>query len=138
MDFQLTRTAFRADGIFSELRNDAAEELFVTCEHSYPDGYGNFLPKLPDGIYVCVRGMHQLEHMKEPFETFEITGVPGHTGILLHVGNFNIDSDGCVLVGFALVQINGQQAISQSQYAFNTFMSLEAGCDQFKLTVKSN
>lgn len=137
MDMALIRTEFRMDGIFSELRDASGDQLFVTVEHSYSDELGNFRPKLSDGVYKCVRGSHILEHMTAAFETFEIMNVPGHTNILFHVGNFNADSSGCVCIGFTIVQISGQQAISQSQHAFANFMDLQTGLNEFQLTVKS-
>lgn len=133
MNLSLIRTAFRIDGIFGELRDDSDTELFITLEHSY-----DLVPKIPDGVYKCIRGIHQLEHMADPFETFEITEVPNHTEILFHVGNANVDSAGCVLLGMTFAQVGGAQWITQSQHSFERFMILQTDCDEFELTVKSN
>ena len=88
----LKRTEFRDDGIFGEL--SAGNLNLVTLEHSYDKK-----PKIPVGTYKCVRGVHHLANMVHPFTTFEVTGVPGHTNILIHPGNWNSDSEGCILVG---------------------------------------
>lgn len=138
MDLALVRCDFRPDGIFSELRDISGEMLFVTLEHAFGDGLGGFAPKIPDGQYTCVRGMHRLLGMTQDFETFEVTNVPDHTGILFHIGNFNRDSDGCILMGMNLAQISGQQAIASSKAAFNEFMDMQAGVANFSLTVKSS
>lgn len=137
MDLLLQRIEWKPDGIFSELRGTDGETIFHTLEHAYPDGFGALAPKLIDGIYRCVRGIHKLEHIPMPFETFEITNVPGHSKILYHVGNFNFDSLGCVLVGSGVLQLNGHQALTRSKEAFKSFMDLQTGYDEFILTVKS-
>jgi hypothetical protein len=137
MTLILQRTECKLDGIFSELRDVSGDALFLTLEHAYQDPLGGFQPKLPDGEYLCVRGMHKLKAMHDPFETFEVTKVPGHTGILFHVGNFNFDSDGCILVGHEVKILNGHQALTQSRASFEQFMNLLTGYDEFTLIVKS-
>lgn len=136
MDLALIRTEFSHDGIFSELREVSGDAIAVTLEHSYPDDFGAYRPKLIDGVYQCVRGLHRLAGMTNDFETFEVTNVPGHTGILFHVGNFNSDSNGCILLGVKVAIIDGAQAIASSKLAFKAFMDLQTGYDSFSLTVK--
>ena len=137
MDMTLKRCDFRSDGIFSELLDDDEEVFCYTLDHAYSQNGHGFMPKLPNGTYLCVRGMHQLEGMHKQFETFEITNVPGHTGILFHVGNFNNDSDGCVLLGDMIGKNpndDGTQIIFNSQKTFDKFMYLQ-GSNQFFLNV---
>lgn len=128
MDLTLRRQSFTDQGVFGLLLNDQGDTIAVTLEHAYDRA-----PKVPPGEYKCVRGLHRLEGMKEPFETFEVTGVPGHSNILLHVGNYQRDSHGCILVG---TEILGEM-ITQSRVAFEKFMELQKGVDQFTLTVKA-
>jgi len=109
----------------------------VTLEHAYPDSDGGFYPKIPAGEYICKRGIHQLEGMATPFETFEITNVKGQINILFHAGNFNNDSEGCVLVGEKLGKYTHGQMIVNSKATFNNFMRMQNGIDFFKLTVLS-
>lgn len=124
-------------GIFSDLLDENNNQICLTAEHAYDDGLGNMVPKLPDGIYNCTRGMHQLEEMSAPFETFEVENVPGHTGILFHIGNYaQTDSAGCLLVGEALEQMNGILGITKSRATFDAFMLLQDGLDSFTLTVE--
>ncbi len=126
MNMTLRRASFTPFGIFGTLF-DAGENIIAsTLEHSY-----NLLPKLPDGVYTCRRGMHRLAHMKQPFETFEICDVPGHTDILFHTGNRNEDSAGCVLLGS---EVKGSE-IAYSRVAFDKFMAIQAGVEEFGLTV---
>jgi hypothetical protein len=75
--------------------------------------------------------------MAQPFTTFEITGVPGHSNILFHIGNYNKDSEGCVLLGRGITEAqSGDQMITMSNTTFKYFMDNQAGVDTFILTVK--
>lgn len=120
----LTRTRFVEAGIFGELSQDDGSFVAYSLEHSY-----DCKPKLPAGAYACVRGEHQLH--SGPIETFEITGVPGHSGILLHPGNSEGDSEGCVLLG---TSVSGDSLLA-SKAAFEAFLALVSGIDTFELTV---
>lgn len=127
----LQRLEFSDMGIFGSLRSLENEpEIAKTLEHSYFIPGGGFIAKLPFGTYRCVRGMHQLSG-GFPFETFEITGVPGHSGILFHRGNFNRDSEGCILLGTDIEN----SALTHSADAFLKFMSGLDGVISFDLEV---
>lgn len=132
MNLTLNRKAFRDDGIFSELRDTEGNLIAVTLEHSYDKE-----PKLPLGTFTCKRGPHRLHGMTEDFETFEITGVEGHTDILFHWGNFQKDSEGCVLLGDQIAKngADGCQMILHSRATFARFMELQKGVDTFQLVV---
>jgi len=129
---KLTRKEFREDGIFGELLNDRRDLLAVTLEHSYPFGDG-YAAKVPPGEYKCVRRFSP--HLG--YEVFEITGVPDHDNILIHVGNYNDESDGCVLLGTQIGnKLNGGKMVMSSRVAFNSFMKSLDGIDEFLLTVE--
>lgn len=132
MNLSLTRKEFRSDGIFSELHSEMGEFIAVTLEHSYDNQ-----PKIPVGTYTCRRGLHRLHGMTEDFETFEIVGVEGHTNLLFHWGNFNKDSEGCVLLGSEIGKNgdDGAQMILHSRDTFKKFMRIQDGINEFKLTV---
>lgn len=137
MDLILKRDDLSANGIFGEILDSRNSLLFYSLEHAYDSGLGNgtFEPKIPPGTYTCVRGQHQLAHMSFPFETFEITKVPNYIRILFHVGNYNNDSEGCVLVGTSRSLNSSPPCITKSQIAFNKFMALQNNINEFKLTV---
>lgn len=126
MNLILTRNDFSPNGIFGSLCDDVGTVLAATLEHSY-----ECQSKIKPGSYICRRGMHQLEHMPRPFETFEINGVEGHTNILFHVGNYDSDSEGCVLLG---IRRDGDMILG-SKLAFDQFMALQKGLMEFTLTV---
>ena len=137
MDLILTRKQFLDSGIFSDL-TDSNGNLIAKCgEHSYAQGpLGVWRPKVSDGVYTCLRGQHQLAGMTAPFETFMLASVPNHTNILFHVGNFpQKDSEGCILLGESMGMLAGDLAVLNSKEAFAAFMVLQAGTDNFQLTV---
>lgn len=139
MDLTLKRLELRPDGIFSNLKDDNNVVIAVTLEHAYaasPNG-SEYLPKIPPGTHICVRGQHRLHNMTQDFTTFEITGIPRHTNLLFHWGNYNNDSEGCVLLGkTTLLLSDGSQMITASKAAFSDFMDLQKGVDKFILTVE--
>lgn len=123
----LQRLEYKSDGIFGRLLDDAGGQIAVTLEHSYDS-----LPKIPKGVYTCIRGQHKLHGMTDTFETFEITGVAGHTNLLFHWGNYNSDSEGCVLLGQSRVG----DMVATSKVTFAKFMQQMDGINQFQLTVQ--
>ena len=129
-DLVLKRTAQTPQGVTSVLLDDAGNQLWPTLTHAFgPDN----APKTPPGRYLCVFGHHVLHF--GPIMTFEITGVPGHTGILFHPGNSQNDSDGCELVGINLTQANGGPWLDQSRAAWSALMARQGTAD-FWLTVE--
>lgn len=138
MDLILVRKQYRSDGIFGQLSDVAGEFVCETLEHAYPaQDQDRLFPKIPAGTFDCVRSLHEL-HSGDPFITFEITGVPGHSGLLFHWGNFNKDSSGCILLGSLMADEGGHQMILHSRETFHRFMEAQKGARSFTLTVKEN
>lgn len=137
MDLILTRGLHRPDGIFGSLETAQGFHMAYTLEHAYPEG-ALWLPKVAPGTYRCVRhAPHRL-----PYETFLLENVPAFQGkpvegILLHRGNFDKDSEGCILLGTGRAQTPGGLIITQSKEAFEAFMLLQRGLPSFQLTVKA-
>ena len=133
MKIRLIRREFLDSGVFGEIWIDDKPFCF-TGEHAYKDNK----PKLPDGEYTCKRGIHKLADLV-PFDTFEITGVPGRWGILFHKGNWaQQDSDGCVLIGTGIgFMRNGGKMLTASKSAFGKFMERMEGVDEFIIIVSS-
>lgn len=145
MKLSLSRVYYYEDGVFSNLHAEDSTLVCVTLEHAYPNGDPTFpyawAPKVPPGTYRCARGTHQLLH-GDPFETFEVTGVAGHSGILFHRGNWNEDSEGCLLVGDYLSSAPNPKEggkvcdlVTNTPAAFARFMRLMEGVDYFDLEV---
>lgn len=137
MNLTLKNTDYLESGVFGELLLEDGTHLCYTLQHAYDSGNGDgsYEPKVPCGTFTCTRGQHQLAHMSHPFETFEVMDVPGHTGILFHVGNFNSDSEGCILLGIYKALNYKPPAVLQSDFAFRSLMDLQKNNDSFALTV---
>lgn len=129
MIVELFTTDCKSTGVFGILFIDSSTGELSTLEHAYLQPDGSYASKLRPGKYTCVRGQHQLH--SGPIETFEITNVPGHTGILFHYGNKQEDSDGCVLIG----TMRMDDVIVQSRAAFAKFMDALKDVDTFTLVV---
>lgn len=135
MNLKLIRKEFKQSGIFGRLETEDGRLVAHTLERAYPSPANefmnnDFIPKLPHGVYRCIRGVHRLHDLK-PFETFEVMRVPGATGILFHVGNYNKDSEGCILVGQGVMA----DALVYSRKAFEDFMEKQGTCTEFFLEV---
>lgn len=149
MDMTTTRKMLRQDGVFSvATRDDTGAQVFVTCEHAYPDGKGNFLPKLQPGKYTCQRGTHYLGPNLTPLETFEVLnvidaqGAPHHGILFVHPGNWGTDSEGCSVCGDTFAAganphdgMKQEEMVTNSRATFAKFMALQAGVNSFTLTV---
>lgn len=59
--------------------------------------------------------------------TWEITGVPKRTEILLHAGNFASATEGCILVGVSEEVIDGRVAVARSGTALTKLLDILAG-----------
>lgn len=132
MNCVLTRKQARTDGVFGELRDESGNLLSVTLEHAFSDGAGGFKPAIPAGTYTCTRYLSP----KHGYEVFVLQNVPGHTFCEIHIGNFNRDSDGCVLLGETVQIMATQQMITNSGATFRKFMKLQEGVDSFPLVIR--
>lgn len=125
MNLTLVRKQYRDDGIFGEIESGAL--YYFTLEHSYER-----IAKIPAGEYTCKRRLSP--HFG--YDVFELIDVPGHDFIEIHIGNYNEDTDGCILLGLGLGHTtkNGVMLTSSKQ-AFAGFMKMQEDIDEFKLTV---
>ncbi len=133
MDLLLTRVYVGPEGAFSTIAPIGKPPFLVGLEHTYEDN----AVKVPRGTYTCRR----THFNRGNYDTFEITGVQGHSRLLFHRGNEEDDSDGCVLVGlrFGLVsKLNtyaNKDGVLESISAFSIFMSRQGNIDSFRLEV---
>lgn len=135
MSHMLAYHDYREDGIFGTFYFEGEEEPFcVTLSHAYEKADGTFYPVVGPGHYTCVKGLHALEN-GVPFVTFEITGIPGHSGLLFHAGNWNKDSKGCTLLGKAIVDSPQGKMVTSSKNTFAAWCKRLADVQSFELDV---
>ena len=103
---------------------DNKQTLFTAAclERAWANNQRN-ISCIPTGRYLCRR--------RKPTEKFNyehilVTGVPNRDAILMHIGNYNSDSSGCILVGtdFADINYDGIIDITESRKAFLKLMSI--------------
>jgi hypothetical protein len=115
---------------FGVLLNDDGIPFAVTLERPW---LSNMKGRscIPEGRYIALR------HKSPKFgETFLLQDVPGRSEILLHKGNIDDDSHGCILVGEAFNYVRGEDGITSSKEGFDEFMRLNAGKDEIVVTIE--
>lgn len=141
MNLLLRRLSNTDDGVFGRLYLPATP--LYTIEE---DWKGNQRREscIPAGRYVLRRTIYH----KHGYETFEVTGVPDRSRILIHPANTEEDVEGCIGVGLRPGKLwvrdeddpkhpmVEKQAVVESKEAFRQFMMRMAGIDQAVLDVE--
>lgn len=129
MLIQLKRVAYTSQGTFGVLLHNGIP-FAVTAEEIWRQNK-TYESCIPTGRYLCKR-----YHYKDgDYETFKVLDVPNRSGILFHVGNSIVDTEGCILVGERYEHLNSRVAIWKSQEGFNEFMGRLSGETEFMLEV---
>lgn len=142
----LGRNADVEFGVFGHLSlyDEAGKRIgfWHTVEDDWLDNKAN-QSCVPAGRYLCKRTIFH----KHGYATFEITGVPGRDLCLFHVANSEEDVQGCVGLGTrkGSIKVHDEDApgrpetekwsVADSKTAFNQFMNLLAGVDEFWVEV---
>lgn len=104
--------------------------LFKSFSLELPDLNNTpFLSCIPTGDYFC-----KIELSPSQGMCFHILNVPGRDHILIHSGNYNKDTEGCLLLGEFLKDIN-KDGLRDVTNSVKTVERLEAICDSFILTI---
>lgn len=119
---ELVTVAVHESGCYGVLKKSGDVPFAITLERTFE----NLRTVLQNGDYRCRRDKYH----KGGYETFEIE-VEGHTRVLFHIGNWESNSEGCVLIAEGF---NGQ-GISDSKGGFAEFMKILDGRDVFTLRV---
>ena len=107
MRAKLVRYRQGPHGIFGALTIDGVVSV-LTLEHPYKS--------IPANTYYCARdhsGRHQY---------WKLLDVEGRSGIEIHTGNTAADTEGCILVGLGLGEINGVPGIVNSRDAIEVLL----------------
>ena len=129
MKLRLVRTSVIESGAYGVLHREDGTPFILTLEHTYE---GLFV-KIPDGVYTCRR----THFIAGGYDTYEICEVPGCARILFHIGNWESNSNGCVLVGTSFEIIVDRPGVSASSQAFREFMHVVGLEQEFQLVVKT-
>jgi hypothetical protein len=134
----ITRTVRNADGVFGVLRMPGF--VCVTAEEQ-DLGNARSVSCIPAGTYP----LRRTTYLKHGFPTYEVADVPGRSRILIHPGNTEEDSQGCILLGLRAGklrvrdedsgQMETKHAVLSSQAAFGRFMQAMAGVKESQLTI---
>ncbi len=109
--------------------NGVQHDPIYTLENPWK-GNKPYISCIPADSYVC-----------RPFtgskfkRVYALDGVVDRSAILIHVGNVEEDTSGCILIGLAAGELNGEPAVLNSRAAMKCLKRL-LGTDQFILTIK--
>jgi len=112
--YTLQRISQSDEGTFGQFFDPAGNQLCVTVEPP-PNAEHSCIPS---GFYQCIP--HNGDKWKN---VWEVTGVPNRTDILIHAGNTDSNTEGCICVGTSFGWIGTQQAVMQSINALNKLRS---------------
>lgn len=115
MTYTLTRISQSEDGTFGTLSDESGVQLCVTCEPSPDEAH----PCIPAIKYRCIP--HNGEHWKN---VWEVANVPGRSAILIHAGNSEKDTLGCIVVGTGFGFIGTHRGVTESLRALNKLRAM--------------
>ena len=130
MEMTLKRVLFTDDGTQGVLITDGRLK-FLTLEPEWKNN-ARGISCIPEGQYLCKR----VDTPKHSI-TFEVMQVPGRDSILIHSGNTEADTEGCILLGMEAGEVDGKRAVLRSKEAFEKFLKLTNDKQTFMLSVKN-
>lgn len=89
------------------------------------------ISSIPAQQYLCRKTYSD----KFNYTTFRVMNVPGRTGILFHHGNYEKDTEGCILLGRNIGENNHGRMVADSFNTFNRFMNHMKNEDTFHLSI---
>ena len=128
-NIRLTRIAANPNhGVFGTWVLDG-QPICVTLEPYHRSNTQN-ISCVPSGQYI----MKRVDSPKYG-NVWEVTNVQGRGNVLCHWGNWDENTQGCVLLGEKYSVLDGRWAISESKNAFNEFMELTKNETELLLTI---
>ncbi len=88
---------------------------------------------IPAQQYICKRIISPKYKL-----CFEITNVPGRSHVLIHPGNIDDHTEGCIIVGQYWGKLGENRSVNNSGNTYKRFMERMRGYDLFHLTVSEN
>ena len=105
-------------------------EIFcVTLENPWKDNIPN-ISCIPTGLY-------QVERRLSPKwgDSFTVQDVNDRTHIVIHRGNVEANTKGCILLGRSFGYLGGEPAVLTSKPTVKEFMEWMGGIDSFSLKI---
>lgn len=122
---KVVTVAIIEDGCFSALCWDG-KPFAVSLERTFQELY----VVIPAGVHKCTATTFH----RGGYATFEIE-VEGHKRVLFHKGNWEGDSEGCMLIGEEYGTLHDKPAIIHSGQGFTELMRLAEGLTEFYMQV---
>jgi hypothetical protein len=139
MELTLKRFLITDDGVLGVLIN-GTRPIALTLEEEWKDN-ARGISCIPAASYLC-----QKVTTPRHGETYQVLDVPGRTAILIHSGNTEEDTEGCILLGKEFGDITvkdedtGRQvkklAVLRSKEAFAEFMKAVDNKQSFALHIR--
>jgi hypothetical protein len=129
MKLKVTRIGEYQDATFGVLTANG-RPVCVTLEDKWRNNE-RMVSCIPSGHYKLVK------HQSLKFgECYKVQDVPGRSDILIHAGNSDADTHGCILLGTSYGLIGPKAIIVASRAAMSSFMQLMNGIDTADLEVR--
>lgn len=135
-EFELVRIRRQPAGCFGVLLHHGYP-FAVTLERTYELPGGDQMVKIPPGVWsLQSRYFH-----RGGYDSYEVVNVPGHSLLLLHKGNAEDDSEGCILIGRRFGELWDSKldaaapAVLESALGFDDFMRRSGGRSELSLGI---
>ena len=136
-NLELIRFAYSPDGTFGFIDLPGGGRVY-TCEPPWK-GNQRRVSCIPEGVYdLRKRRSPVVERTSggDFTEGWEVTDVPERTFIMIHVGNWPDDLEGCIAPGKRYQVLNGKNAVVESRSTFRALMKALEGPDHHTLDIK--
>lgn len=115
-EYTLNRIIIANTAILGILRDENKFELCRTLENPYRATTKD--SAIPCGVYEC-----QKDNTGK-FQFYKVLNVPNRSNIEIHQGNYESDTEGCILVGETWSIVNNKLAITKSVATINKLKTI--------------
>ncbi len=129
-NLRLTRIAANPnEGTFGSLVLDG-QPICNSLEPYHRDNEGS-ISCIPAGQYICTRH----NSPKYGSGVWKVSNVEGRSFILIHWGNVDDHTEGCIITGEKFGELGGKWAVLESKNAFNELMTRTKNETEMLLTI---
>ena len=122
---------YRTKGVTIGMMRDDSNLYALTLENPWVGNETN-ISCIPEGNYVC-----EIDKSPKYGDVYHVRKVEGRSHILIHWGNYERNTEGCILLGKGLMwdTKDNKEAISQSKETIKSFME-SLNREHFLLTIR--